>query len=222
MTSQLVQRDKAVSIKISAKANTKAIIIQAGLDIMLEKGYSNTGIQEVLSTSGVPKGSFYHYFESKENFALEIIHSVQEAWVANNLPTLQDTEQTPLHRLRTYCDIGLTSLLSGQCRKGCLIGNLSQEMSDQSENLRTALSQIMTARRDALAVCIAEGQQIGEISESFSATELADLFDSGWSGAVMSAKTEKNIRPVEVFINLMFGHVLKANVQPMTHQSSAA
>jgi TetR/AcrR family transcriptional repressor of nem operon len=215
-------RDKAVSIKISAKANTKAIIIQAGLDIMLEKGYSNTGIQEVLSTSGVPKGSFYHYFESKENFALEIIQSVQEAWVANNLPTLQDTDYTPVHRLRTYCDIGLANLLSGQCRKGCLIGNLSQEMSDQSENLRTALSQIMTERRDALAVCIAEGQQIGEISKSFSAIELADLFDSGWSGAVMSAKTEKTIRPVEIFINLMFGHVLKANVQSINQQSSAA
>lgn len=211
-----------MSIKISAKANTKATIIQAGLEIMLEKGYSNTGIQEVLSTSGVPKGSFYHYFESKENFAFEIIHSVQESWVANNLPTLQDGEQTPLQRLRTYCDIGLTSLLTGQCRKGCLIGNLSQEMSDQSEVLRTALSHVMTARRDALAVCIAEGQEMGEISRSFPATELADLFDSGWSGAVMSAKTEKTVRPVEIFINLMFGYFLKADVQPMSHRYSAA
>ena len=177
---------------------------------MLEKGYSNTGIQEVLSASGVPKGSFYHYFESKENFALEIIRSVQEGWMAVTLPTLQSLDQAPLQRLRTYCENGRDGFLNGQCRKGCLIGNLSQEMSDQSEVLRTELCAIMTARQEAIARCIAEGQERGEINKSFPAGELADHFDSGWNGAVMSAKTAKNIRPMDVFINLMFNHFLKA------------
>ncbi|MBX9686863.1 MAG: TetR/AcrR family transcriptional regulator, partial [Candidatus Obscuribacterales bacterium] len=63
---------KAASSTSSGR-DTRAILLEAGMAVMYEKGYSNTGIQEVLSSVGVPKGSFYHYFDSKEDFALKII-----------------------------------------------------------------------------------------------------------------------------------------------------
>lgn len=191
------------------KADTKTALLQAGLDIMAEKGYSNTGIQEVLGSLSIPKGSFYHYFDSKEDFALHIIRHVDEMRSACLQKTLSNTAQTPLQRLRTAADNEKNNFLTGECRKGCLIGNLSQEMSDQSEALRLELSACMNKRRDMIADCVAEAQNLGEISKEFTALEYADMYESGWSGAVMRAKTAKTIESLEIFIDLMFSHFLK-------------
>lgn len=62
-------------ISIKRRGETRDKLIEAGLQLMLAKGYTNTGIQEIVNQAGVPKGSFYHYFDSKENFALAIIDS---------------------------------------------------------------------------------------------------------------------------------------------------
>ena len=176
---------------------------------MLRQGYSNTGIQEVLSSIGVPKGSFYHYFNSKEDFAVRIIEHFDQGYTARLLVTLRNPQATPLNRLRNYCDAGKDMLVANECTKGCLIGNLSQEMADQSEVLRKALSTVMGKWRDLFAACIDEGQQLGEINPRVSAHKLAELFLAGWEGAVLRAKSQKTTEPVEVYIELMFEHVLK-------------
>ncbi len=95
-----------MSTKVAAKQDTKTALLQAGMDVMFEKGYSNTGIQEVLSSLGVPKGSFYHYFESKENFAVEIIRYFDKGYTADLIAVLQNPAETPLQRLRTFCETG--------------------------------------------------------------------------------------------------------------------
>jgi TetR/AcrR family transcriptional regulator, transcriptional repressor for nem operon len=196
--------------KVSTKQDTKTALLETGMDVMIEKGYTNTGIQEVLSRIGVPKGSFYHYFDSKEDFALQIVAHCDQSYTANLLRTLRDTEATPLKRLRNYCDQSKERLVSNECRRGCLIGNLSQEMADQSETLRKALSTVMGKWRDLFASCIEEGQNRGEINKNFSPHAMAELFLSGWEGAIMRTKTTKCCEPVDVFIDLMFNNVLKA------------
>jgi TetR/AcrR family transcriptional repressor of nem operon len=196
--------------RLANKQDTKIALLEAGMDIMLEKGYSNTGIQEVLSSLGVPKGSFYHFFESKENFAVEIIHHYDQTYTAELLKTLRNSQESPLQRLKSYCETGKQNFLSRKCRKGCLIGNLSQEMSDQSEVLRRELSTVMAKWRDLFAQCIAEGQKLGEVTKVGSASELAEFFNAAWGGAVMRAKTVKNTEPLESFIELMFEHFLRA------------
>lgn len=198
------------SSRVAAKQDTRIALLEAGMDIMLEKGYTNTGIQEVLSSLGVPKGSFYHFFDSKENFAIEIIRHYDQIYTAGLLRTLRNPQETPLQRLKSYCETGKQGFLSRECRKGCLIGNLSQEMSDQSEALRKELSTVMAKWRDLFAKCIEEGQNTGEITKVCSADRLAEMFNSGWGGAVMRAKTVKTVEPMETFIELMFDHFLKA------------
>ncbi len=199
-----------MSTRVAAKQDTKIALIQAGMDIMLEKGYTNTGIQEVLSSLSVPKGSFYHYFESKENFAVAIIQHVDQEYSAQLLRALRNPDETPLQRLKTYCETGKRSFLSQECRKGCLIGNLSQEMSDQSETLRKELSNVISKRVALFARCIEEGQKTGEITQVCSASKLAEFFNSGWNGAYTHAKTVKNIEPMDTFIEVMFKYFLKA------------
>jgi TetR/AcrR family transcriptional repressor of nem operon len=204
------EKGKAMNTKVANKQDTRTALLEVGTNIMLEKGYSNTGIQEILNTLQVPKGSFYHYFDSKENFAIEVIRHFDQSYSADLIRTLQNTKMTPLQRLRDYCETSKNNLSAQECRRGCLIGNLSQEMSDQSEVLRTELLRVMQKWKDLFANCIAEGQKAGEIKKDQKASALAELFSAGWSGAVMRAKTVKNTEPLEVFIDLMFNSILKA------------
>jgi TetR/AcrR family transcriptional repressor of nem operon len=196
--------------KTAAKQDTRVALLEVGMDIMLEKGYSNTGIQEILSALQVPKGSFYHYFDSKENYAVEIIRHFDDYYTTSLKNILANQELSPLKRLRTYANESRNRLNDQACRKGCLIGNLSQEMSDQSEVLRTELSIVLAKRLELFAACIEEGQKLGEIKSQHSAAELADLFMSALSGAVMMAKTLKRIEPLDIFINIMIDDLIKA------------
>lgn len=194
---------------VAAKKQTRTALLETGLDIMLGKGFSNTGIQEILMTLNVPKGSFYHYFDSKEAYAVEIIRHFDQAHSAFLMRILGDLDLTPLQRLRAYCDHGKTKLAAQQCKRGCLIGNLGLEMSDQSEVLRQELSSVGRKWRDMFADCIAEGQRTGEITCKYSANEAAEFFVAGWGGAVLRAKTQKDTESLEIFIDLIFD-ILKA------------
>lgn len=192
----------------AAKESTKTLLLESGIEIMLEKGYNNTGIMEVLQRTGVPKGSFYHYFESKEDFGLKIINHFAAGYKEKLDKTLGDKTLAPLSRLKAYCDAGIATLQSLNCRKGCLIGNLSQEMSDQSELFRKRLLEIQTEAQIRFVETLKESQQAGEINKKFNCDDLAEMFLSAWSGAVMRAKTCKSVEPLEAFKRTMFGQIL--------------
>ncbi len=96
------------------------------------------------------------------------------------------------------------------CRKGCLIGNLSQEMSDQSEALRARLEEVLTKWRNKFAQCIKEGQDKGQITNSIDHIQLAEFFLSAWNGAIMRAKTTKTTTPQRAFMHVMFDQILPA------------
>src|SRR5262249_10982086 len=122
--------------------------------------------------------------------------------------TLGNKSLSPLARLKAYCQTSITDLQSANCRKGCLIGNLSQEMSDQSEVFRTRLLAIQVDSHSRFSNCLKEAQQMGEINKKLNASDLAELFLSGWSGAVMRAKTSKTTDPMTAFMRVMFQQVL--------------
>lgn len=199
-----------MSSKVGAKHETRSALIETGMDIMLVKGYTNTGIQEILSALAIPKGSFYHHFESKENFAIEIIRHYDQFQTELLIEILRDSNRTPLQRLKLYCETYRTKLNAQECKRGCLIGNLSQEMSDQSEILRQELSTVIRRWRDMFSECIAEGQKTGEIKTNRSADSLAEIFQSGWAGAVMRAKTLRDTESIDNFMSVMFDDILKA------------
>ncbi len=191
------------------KEVTKTALLEAGTRIMLTKGYNNTGIQEVLEATGVPKGSFYYYFDSKEDFALQIIDHFDSTYAETLKHFLDDKKLNALERLKAYCNEGRKALKENQCRNGCLIGNLSQEMSDQSEVLRAKLEEVLTRWRNRFASVIKEGQESKLISNQFDHVVMAEFFQSGWHGAILRAKTTKTTVPLDSFMTLMFDKVMK-------------
>jgi TetR/AcrR family transcriptional regulator, transcriptional repressor for nem operon len=193
----------------SAKATTKAALVDAGTQLILEQGYHQTGIQDVLQAAGVPKGSFYYYFPSKEAFGMAVIAQFAAAYLARLEQYLGDTTASPLTRLRRHHEAMLARFERRGCRGGCLIGNLSQELADQSPRLRAQLDAVLTSWRERYAQLFREAQAVGELRADRDPQALADFYLDSFEGALLRAKVSKSPAPLRVFLTCMFDSVLQ-------------
>jgi TetR/AcrR family transcriptional repressor of nem operon len=192
-----------------SREKTKDLLLEAGRKTFLEKGYNNSGIEAILQAANVPKGSFYYYFGSKEDFGLEVLARFASCVDDGLDRTLGDTSVPPLDRLRNYCELIFEKLESDQCRKGCLVGNLSQEMADQNEVFRAKLEEIFESWVQRYAECLKLAQEDGEIAAEIDVHELAEFWLNSWQGAVLRAKTMRSTAPLRTFLSVMFGKILQ-------------
>jgi TetR/AcrR family transcriptional regulator, transcriptional repressor for nem operon len=192
-----------------SKEKTKAALLEAGRRIFHEKGYNHAGIEAILQAAGVPKGSFYYYFESKEDFGLQVINSFAGCYQTEIDRLLGDQSLSPLERLRRYFESICERLESQQCRNGCLVGKLSQEMADQSEIFRARLEEIFEGWVDRYAECLEQAQRAGEIPPDIDVHELAEFWLNSWQGALLRAKTMRSTQPLRTFLGIMFGSILQ-------------
>lgn len=191
------------------KETTKDVLLEAGRRVFLERGYNHSGIDTILNEAGVPKGSFYYYFSSKEEFGLQVLNQFAERHGSDLDRILADTMTPPLERLRRLVEATCERLESQQCRNGCLVGNLCQEMADQNEAFRARLNEILRGWCACYASCLQEAQEAGEIAEDLDVGELAEFLLNSWQGAVLRAKTTRSTAPLRTYLKLIFGFVLK-------------
>ncbi len=184
--------------------DARELLMRAGLEALTEKGFSATGIEEILSRVGVPKGSFYHYFDSKEVFGLELISRYGEFFAAKLDRHLTNRSLTPLARLYSFIDDAKSSMARFGYRRGCLIGNLGQEMGALPESFRARLQHTFEDWQRRFAQCLVEAQQVGELSKEVDPQQVAEFFWIGWEGAVLRAKLEHNAAPLDVFTQFFF------------------
>jgi TetR/AcrR family transcriptional repressor of nem operon len=190
--------------------STRERLLQVGLLRFHENGYAATGIQEILEQAQVPKGSFYHHFASKEEFARAVMlqHVSREARHMER--PLKDSKLPPLKRLRQYFKELIK--LSGQCGSvpGCLVSKMSLEVSSQSEVIRTLLSEAFKTWQKAIEEVLRAAVDEKELPSGTRTAELAAYLLNSWEGAVVRSHAEQNDKPLETFISLTFSHVLKA------------
>lgn len=191
------------------KKNTRSDIIRIGTELISRQGYNATGIEMVLKEAGVPKGSFYHYFKSKEEFGLAVMDVFADYYSQRMTALLQDAALSPLTRIRTLLQGSLERFSRNQCSKGCLIGNLGQEMADQNERFRARLDEIFDDWRKLFAGCLAEAQTAKELDSRLDAEALASFILSGWEGAILRAKVMKSPQPLQDFIEVLFKVTLR-------------
>ncbi len=192
------------------KKDTRAEIIRIGTDMIALQGYNATGIDAVLKQAGVPKGSFYHYFGSKEEFGLAVIDHFATRYDQRLDTFLNDEEVTPLNRIRNCLESGLARLTQNHCTKGCLVGNLGQEMADQSERFRARLDEIFATWKTRFAACLRAAHEAGELSPALDSEVVAGVILSGWEGAILRAKVMKSPQPLRDFLEVLFATVLRA------------
>ncbi len=188
--------------------DTRTHIIHTGADLIGHKGFGATGINAVLTAAGVPKGSFYHYFSSKNDFGLAVIDTFAEEYDAKLDRILNDTSRSCVDRLRAYFDTGFETMTSCEYTRGCLIGNLGQALAGQNEAFRQRLDSVFASRERRFEHCIRSAQQAGDISADIDAADAASFLLSGWEGAILRSKVLKSTEPMERFVRVFFKHCL--------------
>jgi TetR/AcrR family transcriptional repressor of nem operon len=192
-----------------SEVSTKVRLLQAGKAIFLEKGYNHTGLQEIVKSVGVPKGSFYHFFASKEDFGLAVLeHHLKAFQPIMDQHLLADKTVPPLQRLRNFFEAGCAQLESEECKGGCIVGNFAQEMADQNETFREYLSSALSHWQDQFTTCLKKAQEHGDISEDENVEALGQFLMNGWEGAILRMKVTKSMEPVHNFVAVIFDKVL--------------
>lgn len=184
---------------IDGREQTREALLRAGVEILTEKGFAATGIDQILRQIGVPKGSFYHYFASKEAFGAEVIQSYADYFAAKLDRHLLDSRYSPLDRLHHFVADARAGMGKHGFRRGCLIGNLGQEMGVLPESYRTQLIGVFIDWEARLAACLALAKVEGQIDPQADAAQWARFFWLGWEGAVLRAKLALSDAPLEAF-----------------------
>lgn len=177
--------------------DTRNIIFQSAKQIILTKGYAAAGLNEILSAAGVPKGSFYHYFKSKEEFGAELLKSYLDEHETFLRQLLTDEDLDPMERIITLME-NVRALHEGNhCQQVCLVAKLGAEVSDLSETMRKVQSTGIRKWLDVYAECIREGQEKGSINRNIDADQAAALIHDLWQGASVRMQIDQNTAPLE-------------------------
>ncbi len=189
--------------------NTKDKILQVGAEIMHQKGYHATGLQEILSAAEVPKGSFYNYFKSKEDFGLQVIDYFNEFFAQFSQSILEDDRLPPLARLENLLDQFMAFFESRGFTCGCPVGNLAQEMGDLSPAFQKKLGQAIDAMVATYTGILTQAQDAGDIPADLDLEETADFIIAGWHGALIRMKVAGSVEPLMNHKKFVFDYVLK-------------
>lgn len=180
--------------------STKQRLIQAGLQMLLEQGYNDLGIQEILAATGTPKGSFYHHFKDKEDFALEVVAAYMEQVHAGLDACLTDETRPPLQRIRRFFELTMQAY-EKEGYLGCLIGGLGQELSGISDTFRRKIEECLSAISARMAACLEEARRSGDIAGDCDVKQMADLLVDCWEGAALRSRLRRNPAPLGTMLD---------------------
>ena len=175
-------------------------LLDAGLDLVHARGFASSGVQDITAAAGVPKGSFYAYFPSKEAFGAAVLEHYWSDIETRLLPILGE-DGLAQERVRRFFHALADDHEAGDFLLGCLIGNLSLELSGSSEPVRAELVRILDGWNEALTACVRSGQgaDAGDVRADLDATELASLLIEAWEGAALRGKVTRSRTPYDRF-----------------------
>jgi len=190
------------------RIHNKDDIVQVGLDLVLSRGFNATGVEAILKQAKIPKGSFYNFFSSKEDFGLALIDKFVNARQEVFYPIFSDESRPPLERVKRSFETLIETFEEHDCSQGCLLGNLGQEMADQFENVRQLLEESLQKWSSGIATLLLQAQQEKALPADMDADMLAENLISSFQGALLYAKVKKSPEPLRDFIHLYFDRFL--------------
>jgi TetR/AcrR family transcriptional regulator, transcriptional repressor for nem operon len=171
--------------------------------MLLRHGYHDLGIQPLLDETGIPKGSFYHHFESKEDFALQAVDLYMQEVHAGLEQCLNDESRPPLERVRHFFELTEEKYRS-EGYLGCLLGGLGQELSGVSETFRRKVEQCFSEIAQAIARCLQLAKKRGELSRKVDPVQLANLLVNCWEGAALRTRLLRDPSPLRAMLDFYF------------------
>ena len=194
------------------RANVRDQLIHSALEVFHARGFNGCSVQDIVDAAGVPKGSFYNHFDSKEALGVEVVRAytalvgayVVEAGAAEIL----SGPGTPLERIRAYFEAVIEQNVSCGVRKGCLLGNFATELAPHSAEIAKAVADALDSWSAAVAKALAQAQEAGQVSKDADVSALAHYLVDGYEGAAARAKLIGDRTPMDEFIRTTFDFLL--------------
>jgi TetR/AcrR family transcriptional repressor of nem operon len=183
--------------------STKQRLLDAGMAMLLEHGYHDLGIQTLLAATRTPKGSFYHHFENKEDFALQVIDQYMGHVHAGLDACLGDTDRPPLERVRRFFEM-VQQNYRREGYLGCLLGGLGQELAGVSEVFRRKVEGCFSEIANRIAACLEEARKRRDIPAESNTRRMASLLVDCWEGAALRSRLRGNPEPLKAMLDFYF------------------
>lgn len=186
--------------------STKKDLLELGLKLLLKHGYAGLGVATLLEQAGVPKGSFYHHFEGKEDFALQAIDLYMEGVHGALVAAFSDDGREPVLQIRHFFEM-VSQGYKGDGYLGCLLGGLGQELSGISPTFRKKVEACFNviARRFEKALVVAKAR--GQLRQGVEPSDVADLLVNCWEGAALRSRLRRNASPLSQMLDFCFAAV---------------
>jgi TetR/AcrR family transcriptional repressor of nem operon len=195
-------------------------LIEQGMALLSRNGYAATGVGEITAACGVPKGSFYNYFASKDDFAFAVIERYGRELCGFMAAGLAG-EGDHLARLRRFFQTVIDHMVHEEFAGGCLAGRLAQELAGEQPQFRQPLERVFAAQRRLLAAHIAAGQTAGEIAAGLDPEQTAEFLQAAMQGAALRAKATGNDEPLRIFLQITFERLLAPGGAPSSNGPTA-
>jgi TetR/AcrR family transcriptional repressor of nem operon len=183
--------------------STKQRLLDVGMAMLLEHGYHGLGIQALLDAARTPKGSFYHHFADKEDFALQVIDQYMQGVHAGLDECLADTSRPPLVRVRRFFELTQQSY-KNEGYLGCLLGGLGQELSGANVVFRRKIEKCFSEIANRTAECLEEARLRGDIPTQSDPRRMASLLVDCWEGAALRSRLRGNASPLTAMLDFFF------------------
>ncbi len=187
-------------------STTRQDLLELGLGLLLKHGYTDLGVATLLERAGVPKGSFYHHFESKEHFGLQAIDFYMEGVHAALDAAFADDGRAPLEQVRQFFTT-VSAGYKGDGYLGCLLGGLGQELSGISPAFRKKVEACFTAIASRLEQALTRARNNGELREGLEPRELAQLLVNCWEGAALRSRLRRSASPLDQMLDFYFAAI---------------
>lgn len=191
------------------KNNKKEQIIKKGMNVLKEKGYNGCGVAEIIKKANIPKGSFYYYFKSKEDFAVEVLKYYSEHLLSVVRDALLNQNESPKQRiLNLYSDQVNNYNLKKTFPYGSFASMICQEVGEKHKPIFEVSNKLFLDLKKIHVDCLTEAIRKKEIKKNKNTEKLAELILYSWEGAVLRIKVNGNHDSLDVFMEMLTEYIL--------------
>ena len=187
-----------------ARHSVRKAVQDAGTKLFTERGFNASSVKDITEAAGVPKGSFYNHFRSKEALPADIVTAYGDGTTDRGV--LTDPNVPALTRLKKHF-AALNEYFS-RCNDGCLVGKFMAEVSDDTPQLRENLLGVLGLWGEQISSAIADGQRQGSIRKDLKAADLAAFLIDAYEGAILRTRVEQNPRALKSFSKVVFSSIV--------------
>lgn len=186
--------------------HSKEDILKIGYEVFRKNGYHHVGINQILKEAGLPKGSFYNFFESKEHFAQQVITSYGDS---NSIWLTEFFSQSgsPLQVIKDFYSSLIGYNEADDYASGCLVNNMSHELGRLNDDLAAVSNKYFMDWVNIIATKVREGQQAKEIREDYSAKELAEYLHASFYGSFSRMKLTRSRLFMDQWLNMTMAFI---------------